>query len=188
MMKLLMSAVALSATSLAAAQSATYTVEPGHTFVYFEVVHSATSTTRGRFDDVQGSITLNPTDKTGHANIVIDSASVSSGVPPFDEHLRNADFLNVPLFPKATFVGDGFSFEGDKVSALSGVLTLLGKTQAVTLRASRFNCYDNPRSKRHICGGDFETTLQRSKFGMRFGLPGIPDDVRVLIQIEAIRQ
>lgn len=180
--------LALSASSVATAQSATYTVEPGHTFVYFEVVHSATPTTRGRFDDVQGSITLNPTDKTGHAQIVIAAASVSSGVAPFDAHLRSPDFLNVPSFPKATFVGEGFSFEGDKVTALSGVLTLLGKTQPATLHSTRFDCCDNPRSKRHVCGGDFKATLQRSHFGMLLGLPDIPDGVRLLIQIEAVRQ
>ena len=188
MFKLLMPALALAAASVANAQSATYTVEPGHTFVIFEVVHSGTSTTRGRFDDVQGTITLNPAAKTGHAEIVIDPASISSGVAPFDEHLRNPDFLNVTAFPKVTFVGDGFTFDGDKITALSGVLTLLGKSQPVTLQATRFNCYDNPRNQRRVCGGDFATTIQRSNYGMSFGLPGVPDDVRLVIQIEAIKQ
>lgn len=188
MFKLLLTTIALAGVSVANAQSATYNVEPGHTFVYFEVVHSGTSTTRGRFDDVQGAITLDPIARTGRAEIVIDPASVSSGIVAFDKHLRNEDFLNVTVFPKATFAGDGFTFEGDKVSALSGVLTLLGKAQPVTLRATRFNCYDNPRLKRQVCGGDFTTTIRRSAYGMSFGLPGIPDDVRVVIQIEAVRQ
>ena len=188
MLKLLITTIALAIASVAHAQSATYTIEAGHTFVYFEVVHSATSTTRGRFDNVQGTITLDPTAKTGKAEIVIDPASVSSGIAPFDKHLRNEDFLNVSVFPKATFVGDGFTFDGSKVNALSGVLTLLGKAQPVTLRATRFNCYDNPRNKRQVCGGDFETTIARSNYGMRFGLPGIPDEVRIVIQIEADKQ
>jgi len=188
MLKLLITTIALATASGANAQSATYSVEAGHTFVTFEVVHAATSTTRGRFDDVQGTITLDPTAKTGHAEIVIDPASISSGVKPFDEHLRNEDFLNVTAYPKATFVGDGFTFEGDKVTALSGVLTLLGKARPVTLLATRFNCYDNPRTKRQVCGGDFATTLQRSAYGMSFGLPGIPDEVRIVIQIEAVKQ
>jgi len=179
---------AFAAASVAHAQTETFVVEAGHTFVNFEVVHSGTSTTRGRFDNVDGTITLDRTARTGRAEIVIDSASVSSGVPPFDDHLKNQDFLDVTVFPKATFVGDRFTFEGDKVTSLSGVLTLLGKAQPVTLLASRFNCYDNPRNKRHICGGDFSTTIQRSAFGMNFGLPGVPDEVRLLIQIEAIRQ
>ena len=188
MLKNLMTTIVFASASVVNAQSATYTVEPGHTFVYFEVVHSATSTTRGRFDDVRGTITLNQTAKTGHAEIVVDPASVSSGIVPFDERLRNADFLNAAVFPKVSFVGDGFTFEGDKITALSGVLTLLGKTQAVTLLATRFNCYENPRIKRQVCGGDFSTTIRRSAYGMSFGLPGIPDDVRIVIQIEAIRQ
>ena len=188
MLKLLLTTIALATASVANAQSATYIVEPGHTFANFEVVHSATSTTRGRFDDVQGTITLNLAAKTGNAEIVIDPASVSSGVVAFDKHLRNEDFLNVSVFPKLTFVGDGFTFEGDKISAVSGVLTLLGKAQPVTLRATRFNCYENPRSKREVCGGDFGTTILRSAYGMKFGQPGIPDEVRIVIQIEAVKQ
>lgn len=188
MSKFLLTGIALASSSLANAQNVTYHVEPDHTFVTFEVVHSATSTTRGRFDDVRGTITLDPAAETGHAEIVVDPASISSGIVAFDEHLRNKDFLDVSAFPQVRFVGDGFTFEGGKITALSGVLTLLGKAQPVTLRASRFNCYDNPRIKRQVCGGDFATTIQRSAYGMSYGLPGIPDDVRIVIQIEAVRQ
>ncbi len=49
MWKHLMTAIVFATASVANAQSATYTVEPGHTFVYFEVVHSATSTACERF-------------------------------------------------------------------------------------------------------------------------------------------
>ena len=43
--------------------------------------------------------------------------------------------------------------------------------------------------KREVCGGDFETTIKRSQWGMNWGLNvGIPDDVRLLIQVEAIKQ
>lgn len=188
MLKILMTTITFAAASVANAQSANFIVEPGHTFAYFEVVHSATSTTRGRFDDVQGTITLDPAAKTGNAEIVIDPASVSSGIMDFDNHLRNEDFLNASVFPKMTFRGDSFTFEGEKITAVSGVLTLLGKSQPVTLRATRFNCYDNPRNKKQICGGDFGTTIQRSAYGMTFGLPGIPDEVRIVIQIEAVKQ
>jgi polyisoprenoid-binding protein YceI len=40
-----------------------------------------------------------------------------------------------------------------------------------------------------VCGGDFETTIQRSQWGMNWGLDmGVPDNVRLLVQVEAIRQ
>ena len=37
-------------------------------------------------------------------------------------------------------------------------------------------------------GGDFETTIQRSQWGSTYGLPGIPDNVRLIVQVEAIKQ
>jgi polyisoprenoid-binding protein YceI len=110
-------------------------------------------------------------------------------VAPFDGHLKSKDFFNATEFPTARFVGDKFSFDAaGKVTAVAGTLTLVGKTQPVTLTASNFNCYDNPMLKREVCGGDFETTIQRSAFGITYGLPGIPDNVRLLIQVEAVKQ
>jgi polyisoprenoid-binding protein YceI len=67
-------------------------------------------------------------------------------------------------------------------------LTLRGVTKPVTLTATGFNCYDNPRLKREVCGGDFETTIQRSQFGITYAAPVSPDAVRLLIQVEAIKQ
>jgi polyisoprenoid-binding protein YceI len=59
----------------------------------------------------------------------------------------------------------------------------------VTLKANGFNCYTNPIFKREVCGGDFETTIARSQFGINYGLPAVaPDNVRLLIQVEAIKQ
>ena len=185
---LAVAATLLAAASLAQAESVTYAVEPMHTYVTFEVRHFATSTNRGRFDKKEGSIALDRAAKTGRADITIDTASISSGLPLFDGHLRGDNFLRVKDFPTAKFVGDKFSFDGDKVSAVSGTLTLLGKTQPITLNATHFNCYDNPMLKREVCGGDFEATLQRSAYGMSYGLPGIPDSVKLVIQIEAVRQ
>ena len=185
---LAVAAMLLAAASLAQAESVAYAVEPMHTYVTFEVRHFGTSTNRGRFDKKEGSITFDRAAKTGRADITIDTESISSGLPLFDSHLRSDKFLRVKDFPTAKFVGDQFSFDGDKVSAVSGTLTLLGKTQPITLNATLFNCYDNPMLKREVCGGDFEATLQRSAFGMTYGLPGIPDSVKLVIQIEAVRQ
>jgi polyisoprenoid-binding protein YceI len=42
--------------------------------------------------------------------------------------------------------------------------------------------------KREVCGGDFTTTIKRSQFGITYGQQVAPDDVRLLIQVEAIKQ
>jgi polyisoprenoid-binding protein YceI len=186
-LKPLLLAAALAAPA-AYATPVTYAIDPSHTFVTFEALHFGTSTNRGRFDKKQGSVVLDRVAKTGKVELTIETASVNTGVGPFDKHLIGPDFFETEIFPTATFVGDKFSFSGDKVTAVAGTLTLLGKSQPVTLKASNFNCYDHPRLKREVCGGDFETTIQRSQWGMGYGLPAIPDNVRLLIQVEAVRQ
>jgi polyisoprenoid-binding protein YceI len=181
-------AAAAGSSTLANAQSSSYSIEPTHTFVMWEAKHFGTSTSRGRFDKTSGSITVDRTAKTGKAEIVIDMKSVNTGVAPFNKHLMNDDFFASDKFPEAKFVGDRFKFDGDKVVEVAGTLTLRGKTNPVTLKGSGFNCYDNPYVKRQVCGGDFETVVTRSLYDVKYGLPGIPDDIKLTIQVEAIKQ
>jgi polyisoprenoid-binding protein YceI len=190
-MKTLVAAAACAAACLAAlpAHAATYTIDPTHTFVSFEANHFGTSTVRGRFDKKDGSVQFDRAARSGRVDITIDTASINTGVAPFNSHLKSKDFLNVAAHPKARFVGERLVFNGDKVSEVAGTLTLLGKTLPVTLKATQFNCYDNPLFKREVCGGDFETTIARSQWGMNWGIDmGIPDNVRLVIQVEAIKQ
>lgn len=191
-MNRIVTAAALAASTLAAtvaqAAPATYAIDPTHTFVTFEAKHFGTSTNRGRFDKKSGTVTLDKAAKTGSVEITLETGSINTGTANFDGHLKSKDFFNAEAFPQATFKSSKFLFNGDKVSAVVGDLTLLGKTQTVTLTASSFGCYENPMLKREVCGGDFETTIQREKFGMTYGLPFIPNDVKLLIQIEAVKQ
>jgi len=189
MKKIVATAALLSLFGAAQAEVNTYAIDPTHTFASFEIGHMGTSTLRGRFDKKEGSVQLDRAGKSGKVEITVDTTSISTGTAPFDGHLKSKDFFDVANHPSAKFVGDKFVFDGDKLSAVSGTLTLLGKTQPVTLKASRFNCYMNPMFKREVCGGDFETTLQRSQWGMGWGLDmGAPNDVRLLVQVEAIKQ
>lgn len=180
---------ALLSAPLVNAQSATYVIEPTHTFATFEISHFGTSTNRGRFDKKEGTVTLDRAAKTGKVEITLDMNSINSGTAPFDKHLKSAEIFNAEAFPTAKFVGDKFSFNGDKVTEVAGLLTLKGKTNPVTLKASNFNCYQSPMIKREVCGGDFEATITRSQFGVDYGLQyGFPDSVRLVVQVEAVKQ
>ena len=186
---------ALIATTLAAAalgaqaQSATYAIDPNHTFATFEIQHFGTSTNRGRFDKKSGMVTLDKAAKTGKVEITLETGSINSGTANFDQHLQSKDFFNATEFPTAKFVGDKFSFSGDKVTEVSGMLTLLGKTNPVVLKATNFNCYISNMLKVEVCGGDFETTIVRSQYGMGWGLNfGFSDNVRLVVQVEAVKQ
>ncbi len=168
---------------------ATYVLEPTHTFATFEIAHFGTSTNRGRFDKKEGTVALDRTAKTGKVEVTLDTTSINSGTAAFDKHLQSEDLFNAAKFPTIRFVGDKFTFSGDKVTEVAGALTLLGKTQPVTLKATNFNCYMSPMVRREVCGGDFETTIDRTAFGMGYGIAyGFPKDVRIIIQVEAIKQ
>jgi polyisoprenoid-binding protein YceI len=184
-----LAAAALMATTGAQAASSSYVIEPTHTFVTFEIGHFGTSTNRGRFDKKEGTAELDRLQKTGKVEITIDTKSINTGTPAFDKHLQGVDLFDVAQHPTIKFVSDTFKFDGDKVSEVSGNLTLLGKTQPVTLKATQFNCYNSPMLKREVCGGDFETTIDRTAFGMNYGvLWGFPKNVRLVIQVEAVKQ
>jgi len=179
----------LLATGAAQAQETRYRIDPTHTTVIFEARHFGISTNRGRFDRKEGAVLIDKSAQTGKVEIHIDMASINTGVVAFDAQLKGRDFFNTESFPRARFVGDRLTFSGDKVASVSGTLVMLGKSVPVTLHAIRYGCYDHPVLQREVCGGDFEATLQRSAWGMSFGLPDIaPDEVRLLIQVEAIKQ
>ncbi len=188
-MKAPIAAAALALALAASAHGATYALDPTHTFVTYEIGHYGTSTNRGRFDRKEGTVQFDRAARTGKVEVSFETNSISTGVAMLDKHLQSADFFDTARHPTAKFVGDKFSFSGDKVTQVAGTLHLLGKSAPVTLKATNFNCYSSPLLRREICGGDFEATIKRNQWGMNWGLEsGVPDEVRLLIQVEAIRQ
>ncbi|MBX9834929.1 MAG: YceI family protein [Burkholderiaceae bacterium] len=166
-----------------------YAIDPTHTFVTFEISHFGASVNRVRLDKKQGSVQFDAAGKTGKVNIQFDVASINSGTPTFDKHLQSADLFNAAQHPSIQFVSDKFTFNGDKVSEVTGQLTLLGKTAPITLKAHQFNCYQSPMLKREVCGGDFEATIDRTQWGMNYGIDwGFAKNVRLVVQIEAVKQ
>jgi len=189
MKSLALTALAAGLIATGGAHADTYAIDPTHTFATFEIQHFGTSTNRGRFDKKEGTVQLDKAAKTGKVELTLETASINTGTEAFNKHLQSKDFFNVAEFPTAKFVGDKFTFNGDKVAEIGGTLTLLGKTNPVTLKALNFNCYQSPMLKREVCGGDFETTVTRSQYGMTWGLNyGFSDAVHVIIQVEAVKQ
>lgn len=161
-------------------------VDPGHTAVRWEIVHMATSTLHGRFGTPTGSIQFDPGTHRLAVGFTIDTASVDSGVPALDDLLRGKEMLAVATYPQAYFVGHDARFEGDTPRELRGEFTLRGVSQALTLKATRWNCAFSPIARRTVCGGDFEGEILRSSFGITHSLPFVADKVRLLVEVEAI--
>jgi len=188
-MRKTLSLLAAALLSAGAAHAADYAIDPSHTYATFEIGHFGTSTNRGRFDKKEGKIQFDRAAKTGKIDVSLDIASVNTGSAAFDKHLQSAEIFDAAKYPTARFVSDKLVFNGDKVAEVQGQLTLAGKTQPVTFKANNFNCYDNPMVKREVCGGDFEATIDRTAFGVNYGVDwGFPKNVRIVLQVEAVKQ
>lgn len=171
----------------ARAEPVAYGLDPTHTTVHWEVVHVGTSTSRGRFDQLAGSVNFDAKEKTLEVSITVQTDSISTGVPTFDKVLRGESLLSTKEHPQAWFVARRASFEGDVPKLVQGEITLRGQSQPLTLRATRWRCGLNPLFQREVCGGDFEATLKRSEFGMTLALPLVADEVKLLVQVEGVR-
>ena len=84
-------AIAAATSVSAAAAPESFTVDPRHTFPSFEVSHLGFSTQRGRFDKTSGKIMLDRAAQKGSIEIVVDTASVDTGLDKLEEHLRGED-------------------------------------------------------------------------------------------------
>ena len=177
--------------SAAPAQPSTlpvYLLDPTHTFVHWEVLHMGTSTIRGHFDRSSGSVQFDAKAQRLDVSITVDTASVNSGVPLLDALLRGESMLSSTANPQAYFTARSAQFEGETPREVRGEFTLRGISQPLTLRALRWNCALNLLLRREVCGGDFEAHIDRSVFGITHSLPFVADRVRLLIQVEAIKQ
>jgi len=169
------------------ASSEEFTIDAAHTYPAFAVKHLGISTQRGRFDKTTGRITLDREAGAGTIEIVIDTTSVSTGSPQLDKVLRGEDFFDVEKHPRMTFRAQALEFISGVPRSARGEFTLLGVTKPVTLAIEHFGCTRMPLLVRTTCGADVSTMLSRSAFGMnRYGT-WIGDDVRISIQIEAVK-
>lgn len=181
-------AMALSAMAVLPVFAAdSYTVDPTHTYPSFEINHLGFSVQRGRFNQTGGKITLDLEKKSGTADITIDAASLSTGLPKLEDHLRSEDFFDAKKYPVITFSSKNLNFRGDRLASVDGDFTLHGVTHPLTLTVTGFHCGINPITKKQHCGADAHATIQRSEFGMGAYVPAVSDEVKLLINVEAIR-
>lgn len=169
--------------------STSYKLDPNHANVRFAIDHFGTTTNTGGFYGLTGDMEYNPAKRMGSINVDIPVNSLNTGSEAFDKHLKSGDFFDAEKYPTANFKSTKFHFKNGKVTKVDGNLTLLGKTNPVSLKATKFNCYNSPMLNAQVCGGDFETTIDRTKWGMdTYVKMGFAKDVKLNIQVEAVQQ
>lgn len=182
--------VALIAAASASAFAAvdTYHIEPNHTYPSFEADHMGISVLRGKFTKTSGTIVLDRAGKTGALDITIDATSLDFGHEKLNTHAKTADMFDVAKFPTATYKSKSVNFKGDVPVSVDGELTLHGVTKPVTLAINKFKCIQHPMLKREVCGADASAEFNRADFGIGYGLPRFAPEVKLAIEVEAIKQ
>jgi polyisoprenoid-binding protein YceI len=188
MKRLVALALAASLSSVAFAASETYVIDSNHTKPRFEYSHFGYSTQSSRFDTATGTITIDRVAKTGSVDVVIDAKSVDTGYALFNEHIQGEDFFDTAKYPTITFKSNKVKFEGDKVVAVEGNLTIKGITKPVTLTVTSMMCMPHPMMKKDACGANATAQVKRSDFNMAKYTPYVGDEVTLSIPVESIKQ
>ncbi|VAX07600.1 hypothetical protein MNBD_ALPHA03-222 [hydrothermal vent metagenome] len=165
-----------------------YHFDKSHTNIMWFVSHIGFSKSMGQFMDYDGQIILNHGNPAlSSVKITFKTASVMTGLPKFDEHLRSADFLDVEKYPTASFISRKVTLLDGNEASVEGDFTLLGVTKPLTLKV-RLNkrAMDIPKNIMRT-GFSAKTTIKRSLWGMEKYLPFIGDEVTIRIEAEALK-
>jgi polyisoprenoid-binding protein YceI len=181
-------------TSTISTTPTTWAIDPAHSVVELAVKHMMFSTVKGRFRNVAGTIVLNEADLAASSvRAEIEAASIDTGEPARDNHLRSADFLDAEAFPSITFVSTEVVPQGRERFVVVGDLTIHGVAQEVSLEAELVGTGTDPWGGQRA-GFAASTTINRSDFGLTWnqaleaGGVLVSDQVKISLEIQATAQ
>lgn len=172
-----------------------WAIDRNTTVVHFTYDHLGVSRQSGRFKDIDGRLEFSPTEpERGVVDITIKSAGISTGVPELDRLLRSPDFFDAARHPTIRFRSVGARPTGERTGQLDGELTMLGVTWPISLDV-RWNFTGehplagiNPAyAGRWVSGFSARGSIERSRWGIRRGVPLISDKVEIVIETEFVK-
>jgi polyisoprenoid-binding protein YceI len=177
--------------SQAAAEPARYELDPEHLTIAFLVEHIGYAKVLGQFLTASGGYTFDEATGTlSEVRVVVETDSVATHHEARDEHLKSRDFLNTGAKPTMTFTARGARRTGERTFAVSGELDLNGTRRPLVLEATWNKTAPYPIGARaEVMGVSLRGTLQRSEFGMTYGVADdlVGDEVEIMIELEARR-
>lgn len=168
-------------------------VDAAHTSVNFAVRHMMVTTVHGSFTEVEFPEMAFDPDHPEHGRVVatIKAASISTGDPGRDGHLRSADFLDVETYPELRFVSrsvektrDGYRIAGD--------LTIKDVTRPVVLEAEYGGTAARPQGGR-MAGFEATTKISRNDWGLSWNVALesggwlVGDEVKIELAVELVQ-
>lgn len=179
--------LALAGTSATAAD--TYRVDPAHSTAIFRIKHLNASYNYGRFNDIEGTFTLDDGNPAAcQIDITVKAASLDTHNPRRDQHVMGPDFLNVKQYPIITFKSTKFTPAGKDAYEVTGDLTLHGVTKPITVKVTRTGPVVGLRGA--MAGLETNFQIKRSEYqvnGMLSGPMQVGDDVWLIVSVEGHR-
>ncbi len=177
-----------------------WTFEPGHTAAEFRVRHMMVTWVRGHFKNVKGTLEFDPAaPEKSRMSAVIEAASLWSGEPDRDAHLKSPDFLDVEHHPKITFESERVEIIGPVDAKLHGRITIRGVTKPLTFRVEFLGTWQTPwwedgvdKGPKTRAGFTATGRLNRHDFGVSWnskldrGGIVVGDDVHITLDAEGI--
>ena len=180
---------------IAEKQTTTWTIDPQHSQVAFEVKHMMFAKVRGRFEDLEGTLEIASKDEieSSRVDVVIEAASISTGQGDRDDHLRSPDFFDVEQFPELRFESTSVERTGEDELEVVGDLTIRDVTREVELQVTELGGGTDPWGNERL-GYSATTEIDRRDYGLTWnqaleaGGVLVGHDIRITLEIQAVEQ
>jgi polyisoprenoid-binding protein YceI len=180
---------------LASGQSATWTIDPGHSSGQFTVRHMVVANVRGEFDGPTGTVTFDPSDlSTAKVDVSFETKTVNTHNADRDKDLRSDLFFDVAKYPKMTFRSRRAEPGAAGHLKMIGDLTIKGVTKEVTLDVEGPTKEIKDIWGERRVGATATTSIDRREFGLVYNrmLEGggavVGDTVNITLEIEMTRK
>ena len=171
-----------------------WSFDPTHTHIEFSTKHMMVTTVKGRFGTFSGNVEIDEQHpENSHVEVEIDAASIDTGAPQRDGHLRSPDFFNAEQYPTISFKSTRVERLGEANGRLIGNLTILGQTREVALDATFEGDITDMQGKRRA-GFTASTSISRKEWGLTWNVALesggwlVSDAVRINIDAELVLQ
>ncbi|MEO1137209.1 MAG: YceI family protein [Pseudomonadota bacterium] len=169
------------------APSGVYESEATHRYITFSYSHLGFSDPWVRWREWNGTLNWNAEDpEQSSVSVVIDAASIDTGVDVFDGHMKGERLFDVANHPEITFESTNVEATGANTGTITGDLTIKGNTKPVTLDVVFNKGAFQERDNIYRLGFSGKTTVKRSDFGVDFAAPNVSDEVDIVIETEWI--
>jgi len=189
----LFAAVVLAALAALPLRAETFTIDPTHSEVTFQIRHIV-SQVRGRFNDFSGTVQMDLKNlPASSVEFQIKAASIDTNVANRDKDLRSPNFFDVEKYPEITFKSKSIKPAGKDTYNVTGTLNMHGVSKEITLPVSFLGQAKDPWGNIRA-GFETATTLDRKDYGIVWnkaldnGGALLGDDVKVEINLETVKK